>query len=71
MWSGDTLSLNCRSKQAMAISLLISGSLVLATGGLFHLLENQRPIEEIDRTKSELVPHLSIEFSRFLSIVFN
>ena len=51
VWSGDTLSLNCPSKQAMAISLLISGSLVLATGGLFHLLENQRPLEDIDRTK--------------------
>tara|TARA_B000000565_G_scaffold163473_1_gene123647 strand:+ start:334 stop:1080 length:747 start_codon:yes stop_codon:yes gene_type:complete len=35
----------------MVLSLLISGSLVLATGGLFHLLENQRPLEDIDRTK--------------------
>ena len=26
-------------------------SLVLATGGLFHLLENQRPLEDIDRAK--------------------
>ena len=35
----------------MAMSLLVSGSLVLATGGLFHVLENKRPLEEINRTK--------------------
>ena len=35
----------------MAVSLLVSGSLVLATGGLFHVLENKRPLEEINRTK--------------------
>ena len=36
----------------MAMSLLVSGSLVLATGGLFHVLENKRPLEEINRTKA-------------------
>ncbi len=35
----------------MVASLLISGSLVLATGGIFHILENKRPLEEIDRKK--------------------
>tara|TARA_B100001750_G_scaffold13679_1_gene9794 strand:- start:409 stop:1155 length:747 start_codon:yes stop_codon:yes gene_type:complete len=35
----------------MALSLLISGSLVLGTGGLFHLLENRLPLETVDRKK--------------------
>ena len=35
----------------MAISVLASGSLILATGGIFHLLENRRPLEDIDRKR--------------------
>ena len=35
----------------MAISVLASGSLILATGGIFHLLENHRPLEDIDRKR--------------------
>ena len=35
----------------MAMSMLISGSLLLAVGGIFHLLENRNPLEEIDRNK--------------------
>ena len=35
----------------MAISVIASGSLILATGGIFHLLENHRPLEDIDRKR--------------------
>lgn len=31
------------------MSLLISGSLVLVIGGILHVLENQRPLEQVDR----------------------
>ena len=31
--------------------MLASGSLLLAAGGIFHILENRNPLEEIDRTK--------------------
>lgn len=31
------------------MSMLISGFLVLVIGGIFHVLENQRPLERVDR----------------------
>ena len=31
------------------MSMLISGFLVLVIGGIFHVLENQRPLEKVDR----------------------
>ena len=35
----------------MDINLLISGTLVLGTGGIFHLLENRIPLETVNRKK--------------------
>ena len=36
---------------SMVMSMLASGSLLLAAGGFFHVLENRNPLEEIDRKK--------------------
>lgn len=38
-------------EKIMTMSMFISGSLLLAAGGIFHLLENRNPLEEIDRKK--------------------
>ena len=48
---GNCLKSNEVTLFPMNIPLLISGSLILATGGFFHILENHRPLEDIDRKK--------------------
>ncbi|MGB2425897.1 MAG: sterol desaturase family protein [Candidatus Poseidoniaceae archaeon] len=42
----------------MVMSMFASGALLLATGGIFHLLENRNPLEKIDRKK-----HLKFDFT--------
>ena len=48
---GILFKLNSFIEGSMAMSMFISGSLLLAMGGIFHLLENRNPLEEIDRKK--------------------
>lgn len=48
---GVLFKLNSFIEETMAMSMFISGSLLLAAGGIFHLLENRNPLEEIDRKK--------------------
>ena len=55
---GVLFKLNSFIEETMAMSMFISGSLLLAAGGIFHLLENRNPLEEIDRKK-----HLKLDLT--------
>ena len=48
---GVLLKFNSFVDETMAMSMLVSGSLLLAAGGIFHILENRNPLEKIDRKK--------------------